>query len=265
MSILPEIGLPPAPWRWALFVSLVVHLLIVSQLEFLWHSEPLNRPPRPLTLTLDLSAPLILPNQGHAKESSVPTPVLSHVPLPVSVPGVATGPIDSKVPVGLPAPTEQPANAQPQLNGEPLNEEPSHSLVWRSLGMAQKMVSDPWAGRRVLVLNQATVDSDWRAYEEAFSAKVSDVGAVNYPPPEQGRPLTGAVRVVTVLNADGSLAAVEILQSSGQPALDRAALHIVRMAAPYLPFGESMRAHMDLVKIVRTFNFVRAGEALSSH
>lgn len=137
-------------------------------------------------------------------------------------------------------------------------------LRLRSLQMIRSEVTDPFAGQRVLKLPARTRDEVFGPYEEAYRQKVEQVGTVNYPPPVAGRRLYGVVRLTATIRQDGSLAMVEIMQSSGSPDLDDAARRIVQMAAPFQPFTPAMRAGTDLVSITRSFNFVRAGEAIRS-
>ncbi|MBU6505032.1 MAG: TonB family protein, partial [Betaproteobacteria bacterium] len=113
-------------------------------------------------------------------------------------------------------------------------------------------------------LSAQTRDEVFGPYEEAYRQKVEQVGSVNYPPPVAGRRLYGVVRLTATIHQDGSLALVEIMQSSGSPDLDDAARRIVQMAAPFQPFTPAMRARADLVSITRSFNFIRAGEAVQS-
>jgi protein TonB len=133
----------------------------------------------------------------------------------------------------------------------------------RSLQMARRETVDPFAGQRVRALSPQTRDSIFGPYEEAYRQKVEQVGRVNYPPPVDGRPLYGMVRVTATIRQDGSLALIEIRQPSGSPHLDDAARRIIQMAAPFQPFTEAMRAEADMVSITRSFNFVRAGEGIS--
>ena len=56
---------------------------------------------------------------------------------------------------------------------------------------------------------------------------------------------------------------MRILESSGHPVLDRAALNIVRTAAPFAPFTGELAANYDQVEIIRTWRFER-GDRLSS-
>ena len=63
---------------------------------------------------------------------------------------------------------------------------------------------------------------------------------------------------------EGELQEVSILQSSGHSILDQAAIEIVRLAAPYQPFPEEMRAETDILEIIRTWRF-HEGNALTSY
>ena len=49
--------------------------------------------------------------------------------------------------------------------------------------------------------------------------------------------------------------AVTVLESSGFPHLDRAAIKTVRDAAPYPPFPPALSAQVDKLGIVRTWQF----------
>lgn len=57
------------------------------------------------------------------------------------------------------------------------------------------------------------------------------------------------------INADGSVASVEVTQSSGSQILDEAAKRIVRQAGPYAPFSPEMRKLSDVLSITRTWTF----------
>ncbi|MES1947020.1 TonB membrane protein [Salinisphaera sp. C84B14] len=80
------------------------------------------------------------------------------------------------------------------------------------------------------------------AYLELWQERIEARGSRRYPADllDAARPrrLTMAVRV----RADGTLLAVRVLRSSGNNALDNAALAIVRGAAPYPPFAEPLKA-----------------------
>ncbi len=161
----------------------------------------------------------------------------------------------------VPVPAES-RDAQPPAP-KPATVSPD-DLRLRSMEMIRREVTDPFAGKRVRNLSAQTRDEVFGPYEEAYRQKVEQVGSVNYPPPVAGRRLYGVVRLTATIRQDGTLALVEIKQSSGSPDLDDAARRIVRMAAPFQPFTPAMRAETDLVSITRSFNFIRAGEAIHS-
>ena len=74
-----------------------------------------------------------------------------------------------------------------------------------------------------------------------------------------GRRAHGDLRLLVVLNYDGALKEVRVLNSSGAKALDEAALRIVRLAPPYPDFPVEMRKHYDQLEIIRTWRFSRSG------
>ncbi|NQY04376.1 MAG: TonB family protein, partial [Halieaceae bacterium] len=61
---------------------------------------------------------------------------------------------------------------------------------------------------------------------------------------------------------DGVLEDIRVLSSSGYSVLDDAAVKIVRMAAPFAPFPNELRATTDRLEIIRTWQFQE--NALSS-
>jgi periplasmic protein TonB len=93
-------------------------------------------------------------------------------------------------------------------------------------------------------------------YEEAWRAKVEQVGNANYPEELKGR-IYGKLRITAYIRADGTLEDVELDRSSGSAVLDRAALKILRMSTPFPPFPSEMRAKADILAITRTWVFSR--------
>ncbi|MCO6062416.1 TonB family protein, partial [Pseudomonas sp. MOB-449] len=61
----------------------------------------------------------------------------------------------------------------------------------------------------------------------------------------------------------GTLREVQVLESSGQPILDQAALRIVRLSAPFAPFSGDL-SDVDVLEIIRTWRFER-GDRLGSY
>lgn len=93
-------------------------------------------------------------------------------------------------------------------------------------------------------------------YVEDWRQKVERVGNLNYPSAARGR-LYGSLVLTAVIKSDGSLERVEVSRSSGQKVLDQAAARIVKLAAPYAAFPESIRRDTDVIEITRTWTFTR--------
>jgi periplasmic protein TonB len=94
-------------------------------------------------------------------------------------------------------------------------------------------------------------------YIEAWTRQVESVGNLHYPEEARQRQLFGELRLLVAISPDGTLQDVAILQSSGHAVLDDAAVRIVRLAAPFPPFPDEMRREMDLLEIIRTWQFRR--------
>lgn len=65
----------------------------------------------------------------------------------------------------------------------------------------------------------------------------------------------GSLRLLVAILPDGTLKEVKLLESSGYAVLDSAAINIVRLAAPYAPFPDELRATTDQLEIIRTWQF----------
>lgn len=100
-------------------------------------------------------------------------------------------------------------------------------------------------------------------YKEDWRKKIERIGNLNYPEEARRKQIYGSLRMMVSINHDGSLYEVLVLESSGQPLLDRAAQKIVRLAAPFAPFSGDL-ADIDRLEIIRTWKFAR-GDKLSSN
>ena len=106
----------------------------------------------------------------------------------------------------------------------------------------------------------STKTADEAAYLNLWRRKVERIGNANYP--DSG--VFGDLRMLVVLNYDGQLRDIRILQSSGYRVLDEAALRIVRIAAPFQDFPVEMRKKYDQLEIIRTWKFSISGATLGS-
>ena len=67
----------------------------------------------------------------------------------------------------------------------------------------------------------------------------------------------GDVRLKVSVRSDGSLLRIDLLESSGSKALDRAAIDTVEKLAPFAPFPKALASKNEQLDIVRTWQFRR--------
>ncbi|NVK11628.1 MAG: energy transducer TonB [Gammaproteobacteria bacterium] len=106
------------------------------------------------------------------------------------------------------------------------------------------------------VSTQAAEDA---AYLEQWRQRVEQVGNASYPQEAVDQNLFGNVRLKVSVRANGSVAAIELLKSSGYRLLDRAAIKTVEDASPFAAFPESIRQSTDQLDIIRTWRFEPSG------
>lgn len=118
---------------------------------------------------------------------------------------------------------------------------------------------------RIRTLTSVSTQESYDAkYLHDWSTKVEQVGNRNYPQEALNRRITGSLRMSVVLNPDGTIYEIEILQSSSHRILDDAALQIVRLASPFTAFPPEIRQHSDRLNIIRTWNFEIDGLSTSA-
>lgn len=117
---------------------------------------------------------------------------------------------------------------------------------------AQSYANMPRVRRLTSVSAKQSADA---AYLLNWRRRVEAVGNKYYPEASIRYGIYGSLRLLVVINHDGSLEDIRVLSSSGYAVLDEAAIKIVRMAAPYTPFPAELRATTDQLEIIRTWQF----------
>lgn len=110
----------------------------------------------------------------------------------------------------------------------------------------------------------STRESHDALYLHEWSTRIEQTGNKHYPQEALNRRLTGSLRLSVVINPDGTLHAIDILQSSGHRILDDAARQIVRLSSPFAAFPPEIRKHTDRLNIIRTWNFEINGLSTSA-
>ncbi len=108
---------------------------------------------------------------------------------------------------------------------------------------------------------------DYAQYYDSLRRRIEARGTSDFPQ-RNGKPLYGHLILVINVNRQGRLGynrdgynvdAIDVVKSSGDPALDRQAVAIVRAAAPFGPFTPEMQARQDILEVISTFKFSRSG------
>lgn len=107
-----------------------------------------------------------------------------------------------------------------------------------------------------------TRESVFAEYLAGWKARMERLGTLNFPTVAGGR--SGNPVLEVAVAADGALEAVRVTRSSGQPALDQAAVDLVRLASPFDPFPAAVRSQYDVLRFAYEWRFIegRAGEGV---
>jgi protein TonB len=201
-------------------------------------------------------------------------PQLADVPKPD--PGIAPQPLLAQSPPPQPqevqrllTTTRATRNVAPPQEAQPVSEVPlpiGHDLTEQNMEMARRASElmreqQRYAKRpRKKFFSASTQEYEYAGYMRAYVARLERVGNLNYPDEARRRNLSGSVVVNVEIRRDGSVASVDIVQTSRIPVLDHAAVQTVRLAAPF-PELPHTRDDPDILHITRTFRFLPGGTA----
>jgi protein TonB len=131
--------------------------------------------------------------------------------------------------------------------------------------LAKRLQADGREPRRKVLTGANTKSVTFAHYFDSMRQKIEAYGSAFFPR-ANGRPLYGSLVIVVSVDSQGRIApnaqgkdGVSIGRSSGNPELDRQALAIVRASAPFGPFPPEMRNQIDVLDWISTFDFTREG------
>lgn len=111
-------------------------------------------------------------------------------------------------------------------------------------------------------ITTSTREVGYAMYYKTLQDRIEKIGTFNFPQ-ENGRKLYGELVIYIPIYQDGSIYEKEggprVERSSGNVSLDRAALRIVRRAAPFGRFPDNMRSvgKDDVWEVITRFKFTR--------
>lgn len=148
-----------------------------------------------------------------------------------------------------------PQQRQPLTPEEAEREEQRRRLA-STLAEIERRIHEENARPKKRYISPATREEVYAIYYDQLRRKIEQRGTRNFPE-AGGRKLYGELTMVVTVNHDGRILATEIVQSSGNPTLDRRALVIARAAAPFGDFNPAMRRKADQIVVVSRFRFTR--------
>lgn len=124
----------------------------------------------------------------------------------------------------------------------------------------QAYAKRPRIRRLTSVSAKSAVDAQ---YLDDWRRKIERVGNVHYPIEAKRNHLYGQLRLAVMIKPNGYVDNIEVLHSSGIRVLDDAAMRIVRLAEPFEVFPKALKAEVDQLEIIRTWQFL-PGDQLQS-
>jgi protein TonB len=162
------------------------------------------------------------------------------------------------------AQTQQPEKQKdltPRLNVFDVLE--SSKAIARSEAEIEKRIEDENKRPRKTLITPSTREVGYAQYYKEMQHRIENIGTLNFPQ-KDGKKLYGELVVSIPIFQDGTIyekgGGPHVERTSGNPALDEAALRIIRRAAPFGRFPAKMRStdnRDDEWVIITRFNFTR--------
>ena len=150
--------------------------------------------------------------------------------------------------------------AKPVISGD--DEVDTNKAITRMAAEIAQTIEDQNKRPRKTFITPSTKAVGYAMYYKAMQKKIEDVGTMQFPE-KNGEKLYGELIVYIPIFQDGTIYEKEggprIEKSSGNKALDRAAIKIVRRSAPFGNFPANMRStdKDDLWIVITRFKFTR--------
>lgn len=161
--------------------------------------------------------------------------------------------------VAAPPITEK-ARPDPLPTGADLLE--SSKAIARRVAEISESIEDQNKRPKKTMITPSTREAGYANYYKTMQKRIEDFGTLNFPN-VNGRKLYGQLMLSIPVFQDGTIyekeGGIKVERSSGNPALDEAAMRIVRRSAPFGKFPPNMLSSEkdDLWVIITTFKFTR--------
>jgi protein TonB len=167
--------------------------------------------------------------------------------------------VNSSSKVAAPPITEK-LKPDPTPTGADLLE--SSKAIARRVAEISETIEDQNKRPKKTMITPSTREAGYAIYYKTMQKRIEDIGTLNFPN-ANGRKLYGQLMLSIPVFQDGTIyerdGGIKVERSSGNPALDEAAVRIVRRSAPFGKFPPNMLSsdRDDLWVIITTFKFTR--------
>ncbi len=149
-----------------------------------------------------------------------------------------------------------PEPKRPGVSLEQIAREEKRRKLVNQLAEIERRINQENARPKKRYVSPATREEVYAVYYDSLRRAIEDKGTENFPQ-AGGKKLYGELTMLVTVNSDGRVLATEVVDSSGNPTLDRRAEMIARGAAPFGPFNDEMRRKADQILVVSRFRFTR--------
>ena len=149
-----------------------------------------------------------------------------------------------------------PDPARPDNSAEQLERGEKRRQLVKLLAEIERRINEENARPKRRYISPATREAIYAVYYDRLRRAIEDKGTENFPQ-LAGQKLYGELTMVVTINHDGRLLSTEVVEGSGNLALDKRAQAIARAAAPFGRFNADMRRRADQILVVSRFKFTR--------
>ncbi len=149
-----------------------------------------------------------------------------------------------------------PEPLNPGATPEQITREEKRRRLIKLLAEIERRIQEENARPKKRYVSPATREVPYAVYYDTMRRLIEDMGTSNFPT-VGGKKLYGELTMLITVNHDGQVLATEVVDSSGNPVLDRRAELIARSAGPFGGFSAEMRRSFDQLVLVSRFKFTR--------
>lgn len=147
----------------------------------------------------------------------------------------------------------------PRRTGQPNEaaaQEQKRRQLLNLLAEIERRVNEENARPKKRYISPSTREAAYAVYVDALRRRIESRGTENFPE-VAGRKLYGELTMLVTVNFDGGVLGTEIVETSGNLALDRRAQAIVRSIGNFGRFSDAMRRQADQIVLPSRFRFTR--------